>query len=85
MEAKEVYKVAQIMLAAESKKREKNLVENLRNERYQRTFTDERDPPRVRGGFKPVDPEQKAAWEKLAGKGEIECPPSPPPASDELR
>lgn len=70
MEAKDVYKVAQIMLAAESKKRDKNLVENLRNEKYQRTFTDERDPPRMRGGFKPVSDEQKAAWEKLARRGE---------------
>jgi hypothetical protein len=66
MEAKDVYKVAQILMAAESKKRDKNLVENLRNERYQRTFTDERDPPRMRGGFKPVEDEQKAMWEKLA-------------------
>ncbi len=67
MEAKEIYKLAQIMLAAGSKKRDKNLVENMRNEPFQRTFTDERDPPRMRGGFRPVDPEQKAAWEILAG------------------
>ena len=67
MEAKDVYKVAQIMLAAESKKRATNIVENLRNEKYQRTFTDERDPPRMRGRFKPVDDEQKKIWEILAG------------------
>ena len=72
MEAKDVYKVAQIMLAAESKKRDKNIVENLRNEKYQRTFTDERDPPRARGRFRPVSDEQKATWEELARRGEHE-------------
>jgi len=70
MEAKDIYKVAQILMAAESKKRDKNLVENLRNERYQRTFTDELFKHRAVPRSKPVSEEQKKCWELLARKGE---------------
>ncbi len=39
----------------------------MKNERYQRTPTDEYPfRKKSRGRFKPVDPEQKASWAKLA-------------------
>ena len=58
--------IARQLFAMAAKKRDANLVESMRNEKFQRTFTDAHDPPRMRGRFKPVDNEQKAAWELLA-------------------
>jgi hypothetical protein len=37
----------------------------MRDERYQRTFTDEQFPSQPTPGLRPVDPEQKAQWARL--------------------
>ncbi len=71
MEAKDIYQLAKILLAAESKKRDKNLIENLRNEKYQRTFTDEYSfAKKPRAGFRRVTEEKKREWAALANRGE---------------
>ena len=63
--------IARQLYAMSAKKRDANLVEAMRNERYQRTFTDENYPPRARPGFKPVDEEQKKMWEMNVKRGEF--------------
>jgi hypothetical protein len=60
--------IARQLFAMAAKKRDTNLAEMLANERYQRTFTDAYDPPRMRSRFKPVDEEQKKSWEILAAR-----------------
>jgi hypothetical protein len=54
-------------LFAMSKKTKSDPFREMRNERYQRTFTDEQFPHKPRGNrFKPVDEEQKREWRMLA-------------------
>lgn len=60
--------IARQLYAMSAKKKEASLVESLRNERYQRTFTDEHYELKDRGRFRPVPQEQKDAWKILAGK-----------------
>ena len=62
--------IARQLYAMAAKKRDTNLVDSMRNEKYQRTFTDEGYPERARPGFKRVSPEQKQAWEALVRRGE---------------
>jgi hypothetical protein len=62
--------IARHLYAMSAKKRETNLVDALRNEKYQRTFTDEQFPQKPRAGFKPLDAEQKRHWKALMGRGE---------------
>ncbi len=62
-------KIARQLFAMASKRRDKDLVQSLREERYQRTFTDEycfarRPKPRLDR----VDPDQKRQWAMLAAR-----------------
>jgi hypothetical protein len=61
--------IARQLYAMSAKKRDADLVKSMRNERYQRTFTDAHYPQRARPGFKPVDLEQHWAWVALAKRG----------------
>ncbi len=61
--------IARQLFAMASKRRDKDLVQSLQNEKYQRTFTDEylfRGPSRAR--LDRVDPEQKRQWAALAAR-----------------
>jgi hypothetical protein len=62
--------IARQLFAMAAKKRDTNLVQSMRDEKYQRTFTDEFYPPRARPGFKPLSPEQKREWEMKACEDE---------------
>ena len=58
------------VFAMAAKQKNADLLYSMRNERYQRTFTDELFKHRASPGFKPVSDEQKLAWEQLAKRGE---------------
>jgi hypothetical protein len=68
--SKETNEIARQLYAMSAKKRDADLIKSMRDERYQRTFTDELFPHKARPGFKPVDMAQAWAWEELARRGE---------------
>ncbi len=64
-------KIARQLFAMASRRRDKDLVQSLQNEKYQRTFSDEylfckKSSPRS----DKIDAEQKAQWAALAAKGD---------------
>ena len=69
MKSKLAYEIAQILMAAESKSKKARIADQLRNEAYQRTMSDEY-PPEITGGRasqprEPVSEETRRNWEQL--------------------
>ncbi len=61
--------IARQLFAMAAKRRDKDLVESMREERYRRTFSDEYTFSRKsRARLDRVDPSQKAQWEMLAAR-----------------
>lgn len=67
-----INQIARQLFAMSQKKKDKDLVSSLQNEKYQRTMTDEYPFSKIaRGRFRPVDDEQKEQWRKLAERGQL--------------
>lgn len=76
------HQIAKTLFAMSAKKRDKDIVKSLDEERYQRSWTDEMHRTlgmtrmeydikyRKRAGFSRVSEEQKKSWEELARRGE---------------
>ena len=58
------------VFAMAAKQKNADLLYSMRNERYQRTFTDELFEHRATPRSVPVSEEQRKCWELLARKGE---------------
>jgi hypothetical protein len=64
-----VNQIARQLYAMSMKKKDKDIPNSLRNERYQRTMTDEYPfAKKPRGHFSRVEPDQKECWRKLHDK-----------------